>query len=765
MLGPVRAAFVLLLVTGFAVANASAQQSWVGRTAAESAPPSWPQSPRPPANAPNVIVILTDDVGFGAASAFGGPIPTPTFDMLARSGLRFNRFHTAAICSPTRASLLTGRNPHNVGVGLVTNLPTGYDGYTSVIPQSAGTIAQVLRTRGYNTAMFGKGHVTPEWEQSAAGPFDRWPTGLGFEHFYGFLGADISMYAPALVRGTSFIAPPRDQNYFFERDMADDAIGWIREQQAIAPDNPFFIYYAPGAAHAPNHAPAEWLARFRGQFDAGWDVMRQQIFERELATGAIPQGTVLTPRPPELPAWDSLSADQRRLYARYMEAYAASLAFSDREMGRVLDAVRETGEFDNTLVIYIQGDNGASTEGRLDGKLFEQSGVNDITERFDYVLGRIDDIGGPNAYNLYPGGWGWAMNAPFAWYKRIASHFGGTRNAMVVSWPRHIRERGGLRSQFHHVSDVMPTILEAAGIPAPSELAGVEQMPLDGVSMLYAFNDGRAQSHRRRQIFEVMQNFGIYDNGWVAASRPVGSPWDRTRAAPVPLDQRVWELFNVDVDFSQSRDLAREQPERLAALQQLFWVEAARNNILPIHAPNEGAAGSPSFTNGRTSFSYPAGVTRIPERAAPPVIRRSFTITADIEVPASGANGVLVTQGGRFGGYALYLAGSRPVFHYNSVGERQYSIRAEQPLAPGRHRLVARIVVDSAAPGAGANVTILNGRRTITSGRIDAMLGAWISHTEGFDVGEDTLTPINDEYTIEQSRFSGTLERLTIDLN
>jgi arylsulfatase len=357
------------------------------------------------------------------------------------------------------------------------------------------------------------------------------------------------------------------------------------------------------------------------------------------------------------------------------------------------------------------------------------------------------------------------MNAPFAWYKRIASHFGGTRNAMVVSWPRRIREQGGLRPQFHHVSDVMPTILEAAGIPAPSELAGVPQLPLDGVSMLYAFDNARAAPQRRRQIFEVMQNFGIYDNGWVAASRPVGSPWDRTRAASVPLDQRVWELFNVDVDFSQSRDLAREQPARLAALQQLFWAEAARNHVLPIHAPNEGAAGSPSFANGRTSFSYRAGVTRIPERAAPPVMRRSFTISADIEIPAGGANGVLVTQGGRFGGYALYLADSRPVFHYNSVGERQYSVRAEQALAPGRHRLVARIVVDSASPGAGANVTILDGRRAIASGRIEAMLGAWISHTEGFDVGEDTLTPINDEYTIDQSRFSGTLEWLTVDLN
>jgi arylsulfatase len=767
MLQQVRLALVLMLLGGFAVSAAaqSVAQRWVGRTAAESSPPQWPQSPRAPADAPNVIVIMTDDVGFGASSTFGGPVPTPTFDMLARRGLRYNRFSTTAICSPTRASLLTGRNPHNVGVGLVTNLPTGYDGYTSVIPPTAGTIAQVLRARGFNTAMFGKGHVTPEWEQSAAGPFDRWPTGLGFEHFYGFLGADVSMFAPALVRGTTAIAPPQDPSYHFEADMADDAIGWIRQQQSLAPNNPFFIYYAPGAAHAPNHAPPEWLARFRGQFDGGWDVMRQQVFERERALGVIPEGTVLAPRPPELPAWDSLSVDQRRLYARYMEAYAAQLSYSDAQVGRVLDAVRETGELDNTLVIYIQGDNGASTEGRLDGKLFEQSGVNDVSERFGYVLSHIDDIGGPDAYNLYPGGWGWAMNAPFAWYKRIASHFGGTRNAMVISWPRGIREAGGLRQQFHHVSDIMPTILEAAGVEAPAELNGVSQQPLDGVSMLYSFNAAAAPSRRHRQVFEVMQNFAIYDDGWVAASRPVGTPWDATRAAPVPLDQRVWELFDTNADFSQTRNLAAAEPQRLAALQDLFWAEAARNNILPIHAPTEGAQGAPSLADGRSSFTYRPGATRIPERAAPPIMRRSFSISAEVVIPEAGASGVLVTQGGRFGGYAFYLIGSRAVFHYNAIGERQYSIRAAQPLAPGRHTLVARFRADSAAPGAGGDVTLLDGRRVIASGRVEATLSAWISHSEGFDVGEDTLTPINTDYTIAQSRFSGTLDRLTVDLN
>jgi arylsulfatase len=758
------ACIIATLASAAAAQDDARGQRVLGRTVAESSPPEWPQTPRPPAGAPNVLLIMTDDVGFGASSTFGGPIPTPTFDMLARSGLRYNRFNTAAICSPTRASLLTGRSPHNVGVGLVTNLPTGYEGYTSVIPASAGTIAQVLRTHGFNTAMFGKGHITPEWEQSAAGPFDRWPTGLGFEHFYGFLGADVSMFAPALVRDTTPIAPPDDPDYHFEADMADDAVAWIRQQHALAPETPFFVYYAPGAAHAPNHAPAEWLARFRGRFDGGWDRMREEIFDRQRALGVVPEGTELAPRPTELPAWDSLSADQRRLYARYMEAYAASLAYADAQIGRVIDAVHETGELDNTLVIYIQGDNGASAEGRLDGRLFEQSGVNSIPERFEYALAHIDDIGGPNAYNLMPGGWAWAMNSPFPWYKRIASHFGGTRNAMVVSWPRRIRG-SGLRGQFHFVSDVMPTILEATSVEAPAQLGGVPQQPLDGVSMLYTFSDPAAPSRRRRQVFEVMQNFAIYDDGWVAASRPVGTAWDARPSPAVPLSQRGWELFNTNVDFSEARNLADAEPARLAALQDLFWVEAARNRILPIHAPDEGAAGAPSLASGRSRFTYRPGMTRIPERAAPPTLRRSFTISADVVMPETGASGVLATQGGRFGGYALYLVESRPVFHYNAIGERQYSIRADQAVPPGRHRLIVRFRADSNAPGAGGDVTILLGRRVLARGRVDATLSAWISHTEGFDVGEDTLTPINADYTIASSRFTGVLENLTVDLN
>lgn len=750
--------------TSPALAQTSDQQVQ-GLTAADSSLPRWPQSPRAPDRAPNVVLIMTDDVGFGASSTFGGPIPTPTFEALARSGLRFNRFNTAAICSPTRASLLTGRNPHNVGVGLVTNLPTGYEGYTSVIPRSAGTVAQVLRANGYNTAMFGKSHITPEWEQSTAGPFDRWPTGLGFEYFYGFLGADTSMFAPALVVNTTPIEPPHNNPaYHLDADLADRAINWINHQQAIAPSKPFFIYYATGAAHAPNHAPPEWVARFRGRFDSGWDQLRTDIFMRERALGVIPTDAAMAPRPESLPAWDSLSPDQRRVYSRFMEAYAAALAYADAQIGRVIEAVRRSGELDNTLIIYIQGDNGASAEGRIGGSLFEQSGINGFRESPDYVLSHIDDIGGPNAYSLYPGGWGWAMNAPFPWSKRIASHFGGTRNAMVISWPRRIRDSGGLRGQFHFVSDIMPTILDAAGVQAPTELDGVTQLPLDGVSMFYTFDHADAPSRRRTQIFEIMQNFAIYQDGWVAASRPTSTPWDTTASSDIPLEERTWQLYDTNTDFSEAFDLAESQPDRLARMQQLFWAEAARNHILPIHGTTEGAAGAPSFANDRRTFTYLPGTTRVPERAAPPIVGRSFSISADVIIPPGGANGVLVTQGGRFGGYAFYLAGGRPTFHYNAVGERQYTIRSDRSLTPGRHRLVASLQPDSNSPRAGADVTISSDGRTIARGRVDATLSTWISHSEGFDVGEDTITPINGDYTIPESRFTGTLDLLTIHL-
>ncbi len=739
-----------------------------GRTSAEAPLPAWPRNPSPPAGAPNVLVILTDDVGFGASSTFGGLVPTPTLDALARDGLRYNRFHTTAICSPTRASLLTGRAPHNVGFGNVTNLATGYPGYTSVLPKSAATLPQILRAAGYSTAMVGKAHFTPEWELGAAGPFDRWPTGLGFEYYYGFLGADTSAFEPALVENTTARPVPRsppDRPYHLEADLADHAIRWLTAQHATAPDKPFFMYYATGAAHAPNHAPPDWLARFRGQFDAGWDQLREQTGLRQKQLGVIPPDAALTPRPTSLPAWSSLSQERRRVYARFMEAYAASLAYSDAQTGRVIEALRRSGQYDNTLVIFVEGDNGSSTEGRMHGRLYEQSGVNNLHEGEAHVAARIDEIGSASTYPLVTGGWGWAMNTPFPWAKRVASHLGGTRNGLVIAWPKRITASRSVRSQFHHISDLMPTILEATGVPAPATFEGVAQQPLDGISLAYTFGDAAAPERRRTQVFEVFENMALYHEGWLLSSTPTSTPWDTTPAARVPLERRRWELYDLSSDFSQSRDLAGVEPKRLAAMQERFWAEAARNQILPIHGPNEGREGIPSTASGRREFVYPDGVVDVPESVAPPAMRRPFTIRADVVIPEGGANGVLLAQGGRFGGYAFYLHGGRPVFAYNAVPPRLFAIRGKLPLVPGAHRLTARIVPDSAQAGAPALVSLLVDDMPVASGRIDQTLTMWLSHTEGMDIGEDRVTAVSSDYSIEQSHFSGTLERVVVTLD
>jgi len=764
-------AVLSLLLLGVAgttadLALAEPGQTFAGRTPAESSPPAWPPLTEAPQGAPNVLLIMTDDVGFGASSTFGGPVPTPTMDRLADQGLRFNRFHTTALCSPTRASLLTGREPHNVNVGSVTNWPTGYAGYTSEIPKSAATVAEVLRQNGYSTAMFGKGHVTPEWEMSLAGPFDRWPTGLGFQYFYGFLGADMNAFAPLLVENTTPAEPaPGRDGYHLDADLADRAVAWIHRQHALAPDRPLLVYYATGTAHAPNHAPADWLARFRGQFDDGWDRMQAETFKRQKALGVIPANAGLAPRPETLPAWDTLSAERKQLYARFMEAYAASLAYADEQIGRVVDAFKATGRYDNTLVIYIQGDNGASAEGRMDGRLFEQTGINGFDEGLDYMVSRIDDIGGPTTYPLNTGGWAWAMNAPFPRSKRIASHLGGTRNGMVMAWPRRIRAGGEVRSQFHHVSDIMPTILEAAGVEAPVAVNGEPQQPLDGVSMLYTFDDARVESRREAQVFEMFQNLGLYYRGWMVSTRPVGTFWDAKRPDPVPLDDRVWELYDLNSDFSQVHDLAGSEPARLEKMKELFWAEAARNNILPIHGFFEGREGFPSPRAGRHSFTYYPGIDFVNENSAPPMIGRAFTITAEVTVPAQGAAGVMVTQGGRFGGYAFYLKDNRPVFHYNAVDPAQFTIRAGEPLTPGAHTLEARFSPDTRQAGAGGTLVLEVDGREVGRGRIDRTLRLWISHTEGFDVGVDHGTAVNDDYSIDSSRFTGQLSQLIVEVD
>ena len=725
----------------------------------------WPRRPTAPPNAPNVLLFLTDDVGFGACSTFGGPIPTPVLDNLAARGLRFTQFNTAAVCSPTRAALLTGRNPHNVNMGGLANRATGFDGYTSVIPKSAGTVAEILRRNGYSTGMFGKGHVTPEWEISHVGPFDRWPTGLGFDYFYGFLGYDTNMWAPTLVENTTFIEPPHgDPTYHFDRDLADRAIGWIRERRAVAPDKPFFAYYATGTAHSPHHAPSDWLAKFRGQFDGGWDEARIQTFERQKQQGILPPNASLTPRPDDLPSWNSLTDEQRLTGARFMEAYAAALSHADYHVGRIIDALDELGQLDNTFVIFIQGDNGGSAEGGMNGLLFEQSYANGFEEDRSYLLERIDDIGGPSLYNHYPAGWGWAMNTPFQYYKQIASHFGGTRNGVVMSWPSRIGDHGGIRPQFHFVSDIMPTVLEAAGVEAPTELDGMAQDDLDGVSMLYSLADMAAPSRRIRQVFECLENFGIYEDGWFAGSRPTDAPWvrlaDRKGTQP---EHRIWELYDLRNDFSQSQDLAASHPDKLSELQQLFWAEANTNNILPIHPPNRGRESRPTLGGHRNVFIYHGSMTRVSVDSAPNTVGRSFAIAAEIDIAEHGGNGVIVSQGGRFGGYAFYMRDGCLVFHYNAIDPRQYSVRTATPLSAGEHRVVATFLTDRKTPGSGGTVKLTVDGRAVAEGRVEHTLRDFMN-TEGFNVGRETITAVSPGYTVEDSAFTGRVKKVTITL-
>lgn len=747
-----------VVMAGAAIASEPALSAGKGATA-----PDWPAIPRPPAGAPNVLLVMTDDVGFASTSTFGGPVPTPTFDALARDGLRYNRFHTTALCSPTRAALLTGRNPHNVEMGTLTNIPRGAPGYTTVIPKSAGTVAEILRERGYMTAAFGKWHLTPEWETSQTGPFDRWPNHMGFDHYYGFLDGSTDQFAPSLFENNKPISPSSgDPDYILDRDLADRAIGWIRQQRQIAPDRPFFAYYATGTAHSPHQAPKEWLMRFRGKFDQGWDVTREQSLARQKRLGIIPADTQLTPRPPSLPAWSSLSSDEKRVAARMMEAYAAALAFADHEIGRVIESLRASGQFDNTLVIFLQGDNGSSGEGRPEGVLYEESFVHGMRESPEYVLRNIDSIGGPEAASNYPAGWGWAMNTPFQYFKQVASHLGGVRNGLVISWPARIKQRNGIRSQFHFVSDIAPTILEAASIEAPKTLGGIQQKPLDGVSMMYSFDHPDAASHRRIQAFEMVQNLGIYVDGWWAGTRPLKAPWELLNEPASASAEREWELYDLSKDFSQARNLSRERPDKLAEMQQIFRAEARANNITT--SPNdEAAAGRPALAANRSIFVYYPGLTRVPESAAPMTIGRSFTISADVVVDAD-AQGVLVAHGGRFGGYSLYLDRGHLVFAYNSVGERQYRVVSSRPIAPGTHRLAMSFDADGRTRGGPGLASLFVDGERVGSGRIEQTLVTWISHTEGLDIGEDSITPVSSAYESNESRFSGKLVKVTIEL-
>jgi arylsulfatase len=744
----------------------------IGRTAKESTP-DFPKSIEAPKGAPNVLLIMTDDVGFGASSTFGGPIATPTYDRLAKAGLRFNTFHTTALCSPTRAALITGRNHHTCATGVITEFGTGFPGYNTVMPKSCGPVAEILKQNGWNTSWYGKNHNVPDWQSSQAGPFDLWPTGLGFEHFYGFIGGDTDQWHPALFDGTKPVEAPADPNYHLDADLADHAVAWIRQQQALAPEKPFFAYYSPGLCHAPHHAPKEWIAKFKGQFDQGWDKVREETLARQIKLGVVPAGTKLTPRPKEIAAWDSLTADQKKLYARMMEVYAGCLAYCDSNIGRVIQAVEDTGELDNTLIIYIMGDNGASGEGTLQG-VSNEVGVaaNGVEESVPYLLSVMDDLGGPLTYNHYPVGWAHAMDSPFQWTKQVASHFGGTRNGLVISWPARIKDRGGLRSQFGHIIDIVPTILEAAGVQEPAVLNGVKQTPIEGTSLVYAFDDPKAPTRHTTQYFEMLCNRGIYHDGWIASTSPMRLPWAKVEpgAAGADPDDFKWELYHVAEDFSQAHDVSAQNPDKLRELQAIFDREAKKYHVYPLDATFAERADvsiRPSLTRGRDTFTYYPGTIRVPEGAAPDTKNRSFTVTADVDIPDGGAEGVLITQGGRFGGWGLVLMDGRPQFNYafSNQPQHKYRVASKEKLAPGKHTLKFDFAYDGPGYGKGGTGTLTVDGAQVAKGKIERTIPVRFSLDETMDVGADTGTPVVEDYVKRMPfKFNGVLNKVVIQL-
>ncbi len=713
-----------------------------------------------------MLLILTDDVGFAASSTFGGPVPTPNLDSLAAGGLKYTRFHTTAMCSPTRAAMLTGRNHHMVGNGIITDMATGYPGYEGTIPRSAATIGRILTGNGYNTSFFGKHHNVPGHQSSTAGPFDQWPTGLGFEYFYGFLGGDADQFRPNLYRGIHPVNPPAEAGYILDRDLADELINWLHNQKAAAPDKPFMAWFSPGTAHAPHQAPREWIERFRGRFSQGWDRLREEIFERQKAEGLVPHDAVLTPRPDLLEAWDALGPERQRINERFMEVFAATLAFQDAQIGRVFDELRRMGEFENTLVIFVQGDNGASAEGAVHGTLNELGAlVNGIEEPEDYLLSMLDEMGGPLSYQTYPTGWAWALDTPFQWTKTVGSHLGGTRNGMVISWPAGIDSSGETRTQFHHVIDILPTVLEASGIEPPESVDGIRQQRMDGVSMVYSFDDASAPERRTTQYFELFGNRAIYHDGWMASTTPRVPPWTWDDPTGTPDDSYEWELYDLAQDFSQGHDLAAEMPDRLAEMQALFWAEAERNNVLPLddrRSPLRVVDRYLSNWGKRDEYVYWGPGVSVPFADAPPLFARDFTIEFEVTAGES-ADGVLLGFGSRFGGWSFYLDGGVPVLHHalNQRPEDRTEIRGTRPVPAGRATLEVRFHYDGGGLGKGGLAELAVDGDTVASGRIERTITVVAGLGETFDVGQDRGVPVADD-PAGQAPFDGELHRMEV---
>lgn len=725
----------------------------------------------PPLKAPNVVIVLLDDLGFGTSSSFGGPCRMPTAERLADDGLRYTRFHVTALCSPTRQALMTGRNHHSVGMGGTTEMATSAPGYNGFRPRSAATIAQVLQGNGYSTAAFGKWHQTPPSEVSAVGPFDRWPTGEGFDSFYGFMTAEMNHWYPSLYDGTKPVQPDRrpEDGYHLSEDLVDHAIDWVHTQRTLTPDRPFFTYLAMGASHAPLHVGREWREKYRGSFDDGWDRQREITLERQKQLGVVDEATVLAPWADGVPHWDELSDTQRTLSARFMETFAAFTEHADAQVGRFVAALEELDELDNTLFLYILGDNGASGEGGIEGTIVEHRLGHGVVDDPEAMIEHIDEIGDATTYPIAPVGWALALNTPYQWTKQVASHLGGIRDAMILHWPARVAERGGLRHQFHHVIDVLPTILECTGIPAPISVAGVTQQPIEGTSLAYTLDAPDAPDRRRTQYFEMCGNRGIYHEGWMASTRH-GTPWEMIPTAGRRFEDDVWELYDLDHDASQAHDLAAEQPERLRELQQLFLIEAAKHQVFPLdnrvtERENPALAGRLELLAGRTSVTYRGGMTRFMEETTLNVKNRSHSLTADVEVTGDDASGVLVAQGGRFGGWSLYVKAGRPCYAYNYLGLELYTVRAEQPLTSGRHEIRMEFSYDGGGVGNGGAVVLVVDGNKDGAGRVEQTIPYYYSFDETLDVGVDLATPVTDDYPTLDNAFSGVVHTVRIDLD
>jgi arylsulfatase len=726
---------------------------------------------RPPAGAPNVLIVLIDDAGFAASSAFGGPCSTPTAERLAAAGLKYNRFHTTALCSPTRQALLTGRNHHTVGMGGITELATSAPGYNSMRPNTCAPLPETLRLNGYSTAQFGKCHEVPVWETSPMGPFDRWPSpGGGFEYFYGFIGGEANQWYPALYEGTIPVEPDRtpEEGYHLTEDLADKAITWVRQQKALMPDKPFFVYFAPGATHAPHHVPPEWSEKYKGAFDEGWDALRERIFARQKELGVIPDDAELTARPAEIPAWDEMADDLKPVLARQMEVYAGFLEHTDYHVGRLVDALDDLGVLEDTLVYYIVGDNGASAEGTVNGTFNEYFMLNGAAqmETVEMMAGNIDAFGTPHAYNHYAVGWAHALDTPYQWTKQVASHWGGTRNGTVVHWPRGFEARGEVRTQFHHVIDIAPTVLTVAGLPEPKVVHGVEQRPIEGVSMAYTFGDPSAPERRTTQYFEMFVNRGIYHEGWTAVTRH-STPWVMSPSLPA-IDEDVWELYDTNTDWTQARDLAAEHPEKLAELQELFLEEARKYNVLPlddrrVERLNADTAGRPTLIRGTSQLLF-AGMGRLSESSLVNIKNKSHSVTAEIVVPESGASGVIVAQGGAFGGWSLYLHEGCPTYCYSFFGVQRFKVAADGPVPAGTHQVRMEFAYDGGGLAKGGGVTLYVDGEAVGSGRVERTQPLIFSADETADVGHETGTTVSDDYDAESSRFTGTIAWVQIDL-